>query len=262
FSIGGKFLNSLSFWNLGKSIRNIFIGIAIMIIGFIFVAAAAVVIMVGKIGFAMSMSLAPLAIGMLIMPQTRGHFESWMRFMLGFAVIPLLISALMAVVLFAAAKLLPASGLDDNLGIYVSFLVIMIGALALLFQIPTLASTLASASVAAIGAGVVMAAARMGMSAATGGASRVMEGAKTASQAAKAGANPVQAIRTGIHSMRQSAHARASRRDERIAKKMHTSSSGTPAPNRAEARNANAPTRGSGNNGRLSAEQMNRYRSK
>lgn len=213
FVIGGKFLSSLNIFHLGRSFRNIFVGIVIIIIGLLFIAAAAVIIMIGKIGFALSMSLAPLAIIMLMLPQTRGYFESWSRFAVGFALIPLLTSGLMAVALFAASRLLPYQPVDDDLRIYVSFIMVMIGALTLLFQIPTMASALSSSSVAAVGAGAALTIAR-----------KIKQKGRQISNRGNAqnttsgggGATQIGMSSSALNSMRQNSMLRANRRDERL----------------------------------------------
>ncbi|WP_085033077.1 type IV secretion system protein [Ensifer aridi] len=210
-------LSDLSVFKLAKAIRNIFMGMCILAIGGFFIAASAIIVLLGKIGLAVSISLAPLAIIMLMMPQTRQHFESWTRFTTGFALIPLLTAALMTVVLNVAGEILAAPYAT------VSFVFIMIAATVLLFMIPNMASTLASASVATVGAGAAVAAASMAKGAAmklyTGG-QRLRDGANVASTARAAGASPARSAWSAINAMRQSAHIRQQRRDERLARRI------------------------------------------
>lgn len=222
--IAGDFIRDTSIFNIGKSVRNVFMGALIMIIGGIFVAAGAIIVLIGKIGFALSIGLAPLAIVMLMTPQTKQHFENWSRFAVGFALIPLLTGGLMSIVLFVASDALANSGAHSgDKMLYLSFLFIMIAALVLLIQLPTMASTLAAASVAAVGAGALFAASRMAMSsiAKTYKAGSFVKGGNDARKTARsAGASRTGSNRAGVRAMRQSSISRASRRDDRLAKKM------------------------------------------
>lgn len=216
--LSGKYIEDFSIWHVGKSFRNVFIGVLFLIVGGFFTSACAIIVMIAKIGFAVSISLAPLAIIMLMMPQTSQYFESWTRFTIGFVVLPLLTATLMAIVLYIAAEVYVASRGNDF-----AFIFIMMAATVLLFMIPTMASSLASVSVAAVGAGAVSAATSMAKSAAMrvhGGSQRLRDGVSVASAAREAGASPAPAAWAGISAMRQSAYIRQQRRDERLARRM------------------------------------------
>ncbi|THK34118.1 conjugal transfer protein [Ensifer sp. MPMI2T] len=214
--ISADYLDNISLFKVGKSIRNVFMGTVILIIGFFFTAASAIIVLIGKVGLAVSISLAPLAIIMLMTPQTKQHFESWTRFTTGFLLIPLLTTALMTVVLHLAAEILATTkGFE--------FPMVMIAATVLLYMIPTMASTLASASVAAVGAGATLAAA----STVRGVASKVYDGAKkirdagsVASAARAAGASPAGVAWSVANGWCQSAQRRQQRRDDRLANRM------------------------------------------
>lgn len=270
FAIAQRFFDDTSIFDLARSIRNIFLGVLILIIGALFIAAAAVIVMVGKIGFALAISLAPLAIVMLMLPQTKGHFESWSRFTVGFAVIPLLTAGLMAVVLYAGAQALVASWGSDDIVKYLSFLLIMIAALVIMFQIPVMASTLASASVAAVGAGAAFAAASMAKGMVGGAIGKAMsagrrlnDGIQVARNARAAGAGAGGMASSAIAAMRQSAHIRSQRRDDRLSRRIVGGQGGGNAvddrPRSGTARSA-APSSRSGGGGTLSPEQQNLYR--
>ncbi|WP_247808756.1 MULTISPECIES: hypothetical protein [unclassified Bradyrhizobium] len=95
---------------------------------------------------------------------------------------------------------------------------IMMAATILLFQIPTMASTLAGASVAAVGAGAAVAAASI--------AKREMmrchvnaQGLRDTVTAAAARVSPAKAALPAINAMRQSAGMRQRRQDERVARR-------------------------------------------
>jgi type IV secretion system protein VirB6 len=261
--IAYDFLRDTSILNIGLSIRNVFIGALIIIIGGIFLASGAIIIIVGQVGFAVAISLAPLAIVMLMMEQTKSHFQSWMQFTVGFAVIPILVGALMSVVLYAASFILANSGADSqHKDLYFGFVMVMIAALVLLFMLPTMASTLASASVAAVGGGAAFAAASMAKGALMktyNGGSYVKSMASTANNARKDGAGAGGVAMSVFRSMRQSSGQRSARRDERIGKGIRGDSK-APSPSPSSA----TPSRGGnsgGNSGhRLSPEQQNRHR--
>ncbi|MER9255919.1 type IV secretion system protein [Mesorhizobium sp. M0598] len=247
---------NVSIWKPAKLLREFFFGALFLVIGLFFTAGSAIVVLVGKIGLAVSISLAPLAIIMLMMPQTKQHFESWTRFTVGFAVIPLLTGALMTVVLYVAGEIYAAST-KYNL----EFALIMIAATVLLYMIPTMASTLASASVAAVGPGAAASIASMAIAAGKksySGAQRLEDGARVANAARAAGASPGKAARSAINAMRQSTQMRKQRRDERLARGMVGQSS-----QRSEGNGAAAHPSGSSSPSRNQAsspEQTNLYR--
>lgn len=247
---------NVSIWKTAKLLREVFFGALFLVLGLFFTAGSAIVVLVGKIGLAVSISLAPLAIIMLMMPQTKQYFESWMRFTVGFAVIPLLTGALMTVVLYVAGEIYsPKTNYD------LEFALIMIAATVLLYMIPTMASTLASASVAAVGPGAAASIASMAIAAGKksySGARRLEDGARVASTARAAGASPGEAARSAINAMRQSTQMRKQRRDERLARGMVGQSS-----QRSEGNGAAAHPSGSSSRSRnraSSPEQTNLYR--
>ncbi|UPJ84959.1 type IV secretion system protein (plasmid) [Bradyrhizobium sp. 183] len=202
----------LSAFKVGKAVRGVFFGAFSLIVGGFFIAACVIIVVVGKLGLAVAVGLAPLAITMLMMPQTKPHFESWTRFTVGYSVIPLLTTALMTMVLHIALGTRAASS-DPFV-----FVFIMMAATILLFQIPTMASTLAGASVAAVGAGAAVAAASI--------AKREMmslyvnaQGLRDTVTAAGARVSPAKAASPANNAMRQSACMRQRRWDERVARR-------------------------------------------
>lgn len=212
--IANDFFSNLSIFKVGKALRGVFFGAFTLIVTGLFVAACVIIVLVGKLGLAVAVSLAPLAITMLMMPQTKQYFESWTRFTVGYSVIPLLTTALMAIVLHIALEIRATTSNPF------AFIFVMMAATILLFQIPTMASTLASASVAAVGAGAAVAAASMakrGMMGFYVNAQR-LQGAATLSTAA-ARASPAQAASPAINAMRQSACMRQRNWDERVARR-------------------------------------------
>jgi type IV secretion system protein VirB6 len=216
FHYASAFFSHLSWLHLARSIRNVGEGLVCVIIGCFFTAASAIIVLVGKVGFAVSISLAPLAITMLMLPQTKQYFESWTRFSVGFVMIPLLTTSLMTVVLSTADSLLAK---DDAF----AFFSIMIAATVLLYMIPTMASNLAAASVAAVGASAAVSMGSMvsrTWRSTRAGAERLRDGASVAGAAVGAGASPAGAAWSVINGMCQSSHTRRQRRDERLARRI------------------------------------------
>ncbi|RVL89307.1 type IV secretion system protein [Sinorhizobium meliloti] len=212
------YLSQLSIWNVGKSLRNIFMGGGIVVIGAFFTAASAIIVLLAKVGLAVAISIAPLAIVMLMLPQTKQYFESWMRFTVGFAIIPLLNTALMSILLYVASEILRTTVKGSF-----AFIFVMIAATVLLYMIPTMASTLASASVAAVGAGALgtaISSVTSTYSNVKGAGRRLEDVARVASSAREAGASRKGAAWAGINAMRQSSNLRKQRRDERLARRI------------------------------------------
>ncbi|MGX9120401.1 type IV secretion system protein [Mesorhizobium sp. BHbsci] len=257
FTISGHYLSDIPVFKVGKALRNVFMGVLILIIGAFFTAACAISVLIAKVGFAVSISLAPLAIIMLMMPQTRQHFESWTRFTMGFVIVPLLTSALMTVVLYVAAQILA----NDEGGF--EFPTIMIAVTVLLFMVPTMASTLASASVSAVGAGAVGAVAGMAKGAHNSFRAsnrKLADGVMAASTARGAGASAGGMAMSAVRSMHQSAHARKQRWDDFLARGMIGHSSPKPGGRGAAADSSYGGASRSHGNGTLSPEQANLYR--
>ena len=72
--------------------------IVVWIIGGLMAAAAIIVIALGKIGLAMAIALAPIFIPALMFRATSNLFESWVRFTIGFALIPLVMAGVVGAV--------------------------------------------------------------------------------------------------------------------------------------------------------------------
>ncbi|NEK39669.1 conjugal transfer protein [Rhizobium leguminosarum] len=153
--IARDFFRDTSILHLGKTLRNIFLGGFVFIVGGIFIASCAVIVLTAKAGFIVALSMAPLGIMMLLWERTRQYFQNWVSLVIGFAIIPLLLGCLMAIVLYFAGHLLATSGASSSdKDKYFAFVFFMIAVIVLLFQIPTMAHTLASAGVTVGGASV------------------------------------------------------------------------------------------------------------
>ena len=221
FWMARDFFRDTSILHLANSLKNIGLGILMGIIGAIWTAVCAIIIMIAKIGLMMALSLAPLAICMLMIEQTRQYFEAWSRFVLSFLVIPLFLSALTSIVLYVASALLMTSHAGShNKEAYLMFGVIMIAAFVLLWKLPEMGQAISGSAVGAAGVGMgrAMTSIAMGTPAmAYSAGKRLNDGVKVANDARKSGASPARSVWAGINGMRQSAIARQNRRDDRLA---------------------------------------------
>jgi len=221
FWMAGDFFRDTSITNLGLTFKNIGLGILMGIVGGIWTAVATIIVMIAQIGFMMALSLAPLAICMLMMEQTRQYFEAWSRFVLSFLVIPLLLAALTSIVLYFASMLLVSSHAGSNhKEAYLMFACIMVAAFVLLWKLPEMGQTISGSAIGAAGVGLGRAAASLASSGsakmAFNGARRLRDGAHVASAARKSGASPGRVMWATVNGMRQSAIARQNRRDDRL----------------------------------------------
>lgn len=152
--------------HLGKAIRNLFLGVLVMIVGGFYAGVCIVIVVVAKVGFIAAMCLAPLALTALLLPATAGYFKSWVAFTVGFILIPILSATLMAIGLAVANEIRGSgSGLSDIF----QFLLLIIGLTFMTMMLPTMANSLAMTSVAAVGgsqaAGVITGAPKAAQSA-------------------------------------------------------------------------------------------------
>jgi type IV secretion system protein VirB6 len=237
-----SYAKKMSIWHFGECIFAAFTGLIILLVGYIFTAIALVIVVFAKIGVAVAMSFAPLALVMLMMEQTRGHFESWVKFLVGFFIIPMLTSSLMSLMVYAAGTSVDAimtkSGASGTAGgmpdQFIPLVLLTFGALIFLSQIPTMASTLAGASVAAVGTSLASSQSLMNRArsikgaagAAASGGKRLRDAAGIGIAARKAGASAPRTAWAMISGMRQSALTRASRRDNRMGDRMPGTSNG------------------------------------
>ncbi|WFU07291.1 type IV secretion system protein (plasmid) [Rhizobium sp. CB3171] len=153
--ISRDFFHDFSIFHLGRALRNVVSGVFVFIVGGIFIASCAALVLTAKAGFIVALSMAPLGIMMFMWERTRPYFQGWLNFLIGFAIMPLLVGCLMAIVLYFAGHLLAMSGAEsgDN-SKFIAFVFFMIAVLVLLFHIPSMAQTLASACVTVGGASV------------------------------------------------------------------------------------------------------------
>ena len=226
--IAWQFLSDISIFDIGDSIKNVFIGVVVLIVGAIFFAAGAIIMIASKVGFALAISFAPLAIVMLMLDQTKHHFESWVRFTIGFAIIPLLLTGLMTIVLYVAGSVLvDASASDQDKNLWLPFIFVMIAAVYLLLELPGMAHTLANASTAAVGTGLARYMTNKGITSPAQSLTSISknyargqhlrDAAGVAASSLKSGASVPSAAWGAISAWRQSGPLRNQRRDQRLA---------------------------------------------
>jgi type IV secretory pathway VirB6-like protein len=141
--------------------KFIFSGFVVMIVGLMFALISLITLLIAKIGISLMLALGPIAISMLTFPQTRGYFERWLSMTVGFALVPMLVIGLMGLMLKVAGNV--NNSPDHFFGGNGAFIIISIGAILFLLQVPTLASTLANAGLPNVGMAAVKAAASTAM---------------------------------------------------------------------------------------------------
>lgn len=122
--------------------------VLVWVVGALMACVAIIVTGIGKIGLAMSVSLAPVFIPSLMFKATGNLFESWVRFTVGFAMIPLVTAGIMgAIVGIGQGMISDATGaaeLSDAAG----FLIVGAGAIFMMANVPTMVNGLAGTFVA------------------------------------------------------------------------------------------------------------------
>ena len=145
--------------------------IVIWIAGALMACAAILVASLGKVGLAMAVSLAPVFIPTLLFKATGNLFESWVRFTIGFALIPLVLAGVIGTVIGIGQVLAfeadGASQLSDAAG----FIIVAAASIFLMAQVPTLVNGL-SGSIVATANGFREARQGMDMAAGAGGTAK------------------------------------------------------------------------------------------
>ncbi|WP_420337024.1 type IV secretion system protein [Roseibium sp.] len=141
-------MNEESGW-LGISIS----AVLLMVLGAIMAFVAIAISAIGKIGLALFISLAPLAIGALAFNGTRQLFESWSRITIGIALIPLVLAGIMGAVIGVGTQLMNEAAGATSLSDVAGFVIVTLAAIFMMKNVPTYATGLAG-SVVAVGTGV------------------------------------------------------------------------------------------------------------
>lgn len=141
-------INADSGW-LGISIT----AVLLMVVGSIMACVAILVSAIAKIGLAMSVSLAPIMIASALFEGTRSLFESWTRFTIGFALIPLILAGVMGAIIGVGTNLMTTAVGATEISQVAGFLIVVLAAIFMMYNVPTLATSLAG-SVVAAGTGI------------------------------------------------------------------------------------------------------------
>lgn len=212
--------------NEASSFLSISISAIIMwVLGAFMATVAIIVSAIAKVGLAMSVSLAPIMIATLMFRGTSQLFESWTRFTLGFALIPLVLAGIMGAIIAIANMQISTIGSAADLSAAAGFLIVVLAAIFMMAQVPTLVSGLAGSIVAAAGSAFVGGAARWGFnraagavsgtaSAARGATSRVLAARREGQFAREQDGTGGDIARARLAGLRQNSFVRASRREE------------------------------------------------
>ena len=130
--------------------------IVVWIIGSLMAAAAIIVISLGKIGLGMAIALAPIFIPALMFKATSNLFESWVRFTLGFALIPLVMAGVVGAIVGIGQGLISQASAATTMEGAGGFLIVGVGAIFMTLMVPTLVNGL-SGTITATANGVAMA---------------------------------------------------------------------------------------------------------
>lgn len=117
--------------------------VVLVVLGALMACVAILVSALAKVGLAMSVSFAPIFIACLLFSATRSLFESWTRFTIGFALIPLVLAGVMGSVIGVGQSLIADVSGATQLSQAASFIIVIFAAIFLMFNIPSLVTGLA-----------------------------------------------------------------------------------------------------------------------
>lgn len=117
--------------------------VVLIVLGALMACVAILVSALAKIGLAMSVSFAPVFIACLLFNATKSLFESWTRFTLGFALIPVVLAGVMGAVIGVGEELIGTAEAASTLSAAASFIIVIFAAIFMMFNIPSLVTGLA-----------------------------------------------------------------------------------------------------------------------
>ena len=149
---------------LGISLTSV----VLIVLGALMACVAILVSALAKVGLAMSVSFAPVFIACLLFNATRTLFESWTRFTIGFALIPLVLAGVMGAVIGVGQNLAGTASGATDISAAAGFIIVIFAAIFMMFNIPSLVTGLAG-TIVTTGTGIAeaRAAARNTMNTAT-----------------------------------------------------------------------------------------------
>ena len=119
------------------------LGIVLIVLGSLMACVAILVSALAKVGLAMSISFAPVFIACLLFSATRSLFESWTRFTIGFALIPLVLAGVMGAVIGVGEGLISEIQSASDVSQAAGFIIVIFAAIFMMFNIPSLVTGLA-----------------------------------------------------------------------------------------------------------------------
>ena len=153
FAFSDKLADESGFFTISMT------SVVVWIIGGLMAVAAIIISSLAKVGLAMAVSLAPVFIPTLMFKATGNLFESWVRFTLGFALIPLVLAGVMGAIIGIGSNMTTDAANATELSGAAGFIIVGVSAIFLMIQVPTLVNGLAGTIVATAN-GVAMAAGR------------------------------------------------------------------------------------------------------
>lgn len=117
--------------------------VVLIVLGALMACVAILVSALAKVGLAMSVSFAPVFIACLMFSATRSLFESWTRFTLGFALIPLVLAGVMGSVIGIGQGLAGTASGASEISAAAGFIIVIFAAIFMMFNIPSLVTGLA-----------------------------------------------------------------------------------------------------------------------
>lgn len=124
---------------LGISLTSV----VLIVLGALMACVAILVSALAKVGLAMSVSFAPVFIACLLFSATRSLFESWTRFTIGFALIPLVLAGVMGAVIGVGRNLAGTASGATDISAAAGFIIVIFAAVFMMFNIPSLVTGLA-----------------------------------------------------------------------------------------------------------------------
>ena len=147
--------------------------VIIWVMGALMAVVAIIVSALAKVGLAVAVSLAPFFIPMLMFKATGNLFESWVRFTLGFAMIPLVLAGVMGAIIGIGTAMVGEAGGAADVSEAAAFIIVAAAAIFLMAQVPTLVNGLAG-TITATANGIAIAGGGAGFgTSATGAAARM-----------------------------------------------------------------------------------------
>ena len=127
--------------------------VVLIVLGALMACVAILVSALAKVGLAMAVSFAPVFIACLLFSATRSLFESWTRFTIGFALIPLVLAGVMGAVIGVGQGLINDISNASEMSQAAGFIIVIFAAIFMMFNIPSLVTGLAG-TIVTTGTGV------------------------------------------------------------------------------------------------------------